>query len=148
MTYDPNAYYRSPHQPVPQPKPKRRVWPWVLGGTFLALFLCVGGLTAALGGGAKAVQHEQASRTADVHIVSCGKTVIDTVEVSYTLTNSDSVSRTYLPQFQIKDRAGTIVGEANDVTPEIGAGQSFKGKAVGTVDDSAGTKFTCLLASA
>jgi hypothetical protein len=141
-------YYYDRQQFGGPSKPKRRVWPWILGGALVFLVLCVGGAIAALGGGVKAVQHEQASRTADVHISSCAKTVIGTVEVSYSLTNSDTIGRTYVPEFQVKATDGTIVGQATDVTPEVGAGQSFKGKAVGTVDDSAGSKFTCVLVSA
>lgn len=141
-------YYQNRQQFGGPTKPKRRVWPWVLLAVGAVIAVCAIGSVAVLGGGVHEMKKVQASRTADVRIVSCAKTVIGTVEVSYALTNSDSVSRTYLPEFQVKATDGTIVGQATDVTPEVGAGQSFKGKAVGTVDDSAGNKFTCVLISA
>lgn len=147
MTYDPSY---DPSRRVEfggRTKPKRRVWPWVLAVVLGVIAFCGVASVLALGGGVKAVQHEQASRTADVKMTGCRKTVIGTVEISYTLTNSDTVGRTYLPEFQVKDTGGTIVGQATDITPEVGAGQSYKGKAVGSLDDEAG-KFTCVLVSA
>lgn len=143
MVYDP---YYAPN-PTNQPlRRKRRAWPWILA-TVLAVCGIGSVVTfAAIGGGVKAVQQETQSRTADITISGCSKTVIGTVEVAYTLTNSATVSRVYLPEFRLETADGTIVGQAADITPEVPAGKSYKGKAVGTIDDGAG-KFTCKLVS-
>lgn len=143
MVYDQFNVPNPTNQPL---RRKRRVWPWIL---LVVLLVCGGGSVlaiTAIGGGAKVIQQETASRAADITVTGCTKTIISTVEVSYTLTNSATVSRTYLPEFRLQTADGTIVGQAADVTPEVPAGSTYKGKAVGTIDDAA-KKFTCKLVS-
>jgi hypothetical protein len=45
-------YYQDRVQFGGPSKPKRRAWPWVLLGTGLLLFVCIGGIVAATGGNA------------------------------------------------------------------------------------------------
>jgi hypothetical protein len=139
-----NYDYSSVH-----PK-KRKRWPWVLGA-LLAVVACAFGGVAVLGVGGAAVvnqvETEEANRTADVKITSCAKTIIDTVEVKYTIVNSGTTPRTYILDVEVKDDKGTRIGTANGLENEVKPGVTAKGTAVGTIEGGSG-KFTCSLVSA
>jgi hypothetical protein len=132
--------------PYQQAYPKRRrTWPWIVAAA--AFVFCVVGAIAAIagiGGTAAVIEKESESRAADINIGTCTKTIINTVEVNYTLTNSSSAGRSYMPEFRIVAWDKAILGSAHDFTPEVPAGSTYKGKAVGTIAEGA-EKFTCEL---
>lgn len=144
--------YEHPATAYPR---KRRVWPWILVGVLAVLGCLAGGLVLGLAGtgaaineGVKAVEAEAVDRQADVKIGKCDReTLLDVVEVSYTVTNSGDTPRTYVPTFDIVTADGTVVGQASDITSELAPGAVYKGKAVGAPSE-AGGKITCRLTSA
>lgn len=143
------AYNQVPRQTLglnPAPRRKRR-WPRVLVVVLVMLAACGIGASALIGGGAAAVQHSVASRTGDVTITSCGKSVVDTIEIGYKIHNSSVVTQTYLPEFNVLS-GSTIVGQASDIAENIPAGGDYAGRAVGMLDDGARTGLTCKLVSA
>ena len=99
---------------------------------------------AGIGGGAAVVQKAEEDRSKDITIKSCKAGEFGTVEVAYTIVNSSDTTQTYIPQFSVTAKDGTIVGEASDITSEVPAGKTYKGEAVGTVSGKPGT-VTCSL---
>ena len=117
----------------------------------IVLAVCGGGALAAfgiVGGGVATVEHESADRTADVTITGCEITVIDSIEVAYTIKNSSKSPRSYSPRFSVTTPDGTIVSDANDFTQSIAAGATYKGKAIGMLSDASNKRVTCKLVSA
>jgi hypothetical protein len=134
-----------PQYPAPRKSSAGKIALIVIG---LVLLVCSGlgiAAIAGVGGAASVVEQESTDRSDDLTITKCDTSELGLVEISYTIVNSSStVARTYLPQFTMVTNDGTIVGSAADVTAEIPPGGTFKGKAVGTIDDSAKRlKFTC-----
>lgn len=134
-----------PRRGTAYPK-RRKIWPWIVGAA-LALALCGLGSVVLLGAGTKAavdeIEQQQTQRTADVKITECGKSVQRLVEVSYTVTNSGTEARQYFPSFDLVDKNDIVIGSALDMTTELKPGETFKGKALGTV--SSNGKVTCRL---
>jgi hypothetical protein len=136
------------------PPKRRKRWPWVVLALVLVVGSCLGGGALLLGGtaavvneGVKAVESEAAARTDDVKMTKCARDQFGLVTVSYTVVNSGTEARSYLPQFDIVAADKTVIGQAADITQDIAPGATLKGKATGSVSEDSG-KITCRLASA
>lgn len=139
--------YVHPQQPVP---PRKRTGRTVLITLLIisaGAVLCAAGATALIGGAGTAVKHTSVSRFNDITVNGCEKTIIDTVEITYTAVNSGNATAHYFPRFDIRDAAGAVIGTATDFSPAVPAGGTFKGKAIGVLNtDAAG--FSCVLTGA
>lgn len=147
----------QPHSYLPaKPKIQRKrqpIWLWVI--LAVTLLACGGGFltfAGALRSDTKTVDQaprtttDEGDRKRDVTINACNRTIVDTVEVSYTIKNSSAESQSYTPHFQFVGTGDAVVGEAYDFANEIKSGQTFKGKAIGTVNASG--PFKCNLLDA
>lgn len=146
-------YHENYYQPQQTyPRPRRRVWPWILAA-FAVVALCggagllmLGGTAAVIDEGVKAVEQEAVDRATDVKMTKCSRDKFGMVTVSYSVVNSAAAARSYMPQFDIL--SGTVVvGQAADITQEIAPGATLKGRALGTIAEATG-KISCRLASA
>jgi hypothetical protein len=142
-------------QPYPTAAPKkRRTWLWVTlavvallcgGGTLLSI-ATLATADHAIKTTQTATAQRETDRKKDVTIKSCIRTVIDTVEITYQLKNSSTEVQSYTPHFQFTGDDEAVVGEAYDFVNDVKAGQTVKGKAIGTV--SASGPFKCNLIGA
>jgi hypothetical protein len=113
--------------------------------------LCVGGSVlamGAIGGGAAAVKHDSDSKVQDITITSCEVTVINSVEIAYTIVNHSKAPRSYMPRFRVTATGDAIVSDATDITQAVPAGATLKGKAVGMLAEADNGKLTCSLVDA
>jgi len=65
--------YPQPYPQAPyayQPPKKRPVWPWVLGGIFVVIFLCIGACVAFVGGVASNIDKETKREVEVIYAVS------------------------------------------------------------------------------
>jgi hypothetical protein len=65
--------YPQPYPQAPyayQPPKKRPVWPWVLGGIFVVVFLCIGACVAFVGGVASNIDKETKREVEVIYAVS------------------------------------------------------------------------------
>lgn len=129
-----NAPYvpQSPDYWVAQP-PKRRKWPIIVGAIVVAVFAACGLGVLALGGAAKEVHNQTVQQTNDIKMTSCKADEFGMVDVTYTITNSASVSETYVPHFQFQDASGAVIGDAYDISSSVAPGKVYKGKTTGTI---------------
>lgn len=141
-----------PYAPAPGPR-RRKVWPWivlalVVGGCLGGGALLLGGTAAVVNEGVKAVESAEATRKGDVKINGCKlDDALDLVTVTYTIVSTSTGRETYLPQFEVVAPNGDVIGNVGDITGEVPPGGTYKGKAVGSINEDA-AKFTCRLASA
>jgi hypothetical protein len=148
MTLDPNQ-----HGYVAA-RPRKRLWPWVVGALTLAL-LCGFGSVAMLGAGTAAVVNEveqqSISRTADITITKCETDTagdLSSVTIRYTIVNSADVARPYIPEFDVVAADGAVIGSATDFVQELKAGGTHRGKAMGLLSEGTKGKLTCKLRGA
>lgn len=141
--------YVHPQQPVPPRKRTGRTVAIVLGVIAVIIALCGVGAVVVIGGGATAVKHQAVVHAADVKITGCSPTVIDTMNITYTIVNSGSTPGHYLPRFEIRTDDDVVVGNATDFPPAVQPGQTYKGKAIGilNVDNTSGA-YSCILTGA
>jgi hypothetical protein len=78
----------------------------------------------------------------DVKLVSCTKTVIDTVEAELEVTNHSSKESNYTITLSIEDGSGAKVGDGFASTNNVDAGQVAHVKGVASLDTAA-PSFTC-----
>lgn len=142
----PGAPYGSPMPAAPKSHTVRTV---LIVLAVLAALCGVGAVacSALVGGGAAAVSHEQESRIADVTIGSCHTELGSVVYVDYTVVNNGTTSRTYTPSFDMVAADGSVIGQASDITSSLAPGKTYRGKAMGGLNDPL-AKFTCKLVSA
>lgn len=98
----PQGYYPQgmpPQGQYPQP-PKKKKWPWILGGILLVILLIVGGCIAVLAGVVKSVDDESKS-VVDVHYEVTGTGLASSV--LYTGDNMNSAQDTGVPLPWIRD---------------------------------------------
>jgi hypothetical protein len=143
---DPGNYPPTP----PPPARKSHTLRTVLIVLAVLAALCGGAgvlFVGAVGGTAKVVTDEQASRAGDITVDSCRAELGTIVYVQYTIVNSGTTSQTYIPQFDLIGTDGTVLGQASDITSDLAPGKTYKGKAMGTLSDRV-PAFTCKLVSA
>ncbi len=81
---------------------------------------------------------------ADVEIVSCAKTVIDTVEVALRVTNNSSKASDYTISIGIEDASGAKVGDGFASTSNVNPGQVANVEGFATLTGSP-SSFKCVL---
>lgn len=80
----------------------------------------------------------------DVEVVSCAKTVIDTVDVALRVTNHTSKRSNYTMEISLEDTAGTKVGDGYASTNNVEPGQVANVSGVATLSGSPAS-FKCVL---
>ncbi len=78
----------------------------------------------------------------DVTLVSCTKTVIDTVDVQLDVTNHSSKESNYTMELSIEDSSGAKIGDGFASTDNVNPGQVAHVKGVATLDSEA-SQFSC-----
>lgn len=136
------------HYNTPAPAPKRGMSTGkIVLIIVLAVFgVCGGGvllISAMFGGAASVIEHDSNDRIKDVTITSCERTIIDTFEAAYTVTNTAKVPRTYVIEVEAIAADGTRLGSATGWENDVPSGGSAKGTAAGTIAEKG--KFTCRL---
>lgn len=100
----PNPYQGQPfpgYQPMPPAQPKKKKWPWILGGILVALFLLVGGCVALIAGAANEISDSidsassEAATPVDVKYRASGTAA--TVSITYTNASEDIAQETARP---------------------------------------------------
>jgi hypothetical protein len=133
------------------PKKARRWWIWVLVAGALMVMCAVGGV-ALIGAGGKAVvstvDREAADRQADIKITGCEVDSFGLATVTYTVHNSSSESRSYLPEFNVESKTGTVYGQAADVVNDLKPGKDYRGKAIGSTTLGGGKGVVCTVTGA
>jgi hypothetical protein len=113
----------------------------------------VGGLAACVtlvGGTAAVVDQEikqqEADRKSHVQLAGCQRTVIDSMEVTYTIVNSSDQPQDYALQIDVMKDETTRVGSAIGYEANVLPGAKVQGTAVGNVTGKG--KVVCILRDA
>lgn len=133
------------------PRKRSRAWVWVLVAAVLVV-ACGFGALALAGAGGKAVvdtvNQEAADRKADVKITGCSVDQFGLATVSYTIHNDSAEAVSYVPEFNIESKTGTVYGQAADIVNDLAPGKDYKGKAVAGATVDGGAKIVCTLTGA
>ncbi|MGW4634190.1 DUF4352 domain-containing protein [Nocardia sp. NPDC004415] len=123
----------APQQPYyPQPPRKRKVWPWVLGGFFLAVIALFGGCAALIGSAAEEVAKNEESRAS---AAPAGTEVRDG-KFSFTVTKVDPpVTTVGDNQFLQKTAQGEFILVYVDVANTSTVAQQYFGSNQKLIDD-------------
>ncbi len=116
---------------------------WVL----LPLVLVMGGCAPGVSGAPISTSAGSSVSQPVVKILDCKRSVIETAEVEYEITNSSELARSYIPEFEIMDSKGVRIGTAIAFENDVPPGKKVRGVAVGDMTGGDG-KFTCVLKSA
>lgn len=156
MTLPPSSGHPSWDSPPPQwnqgqapPPRKSNAWKWILGVIAAVLLCAIGGMVIAgigIGGAVKSVEKAETDRLSHVELTGCKRTIIDSIEVTYRITNRSDTQQSYMLEIDVtsgSERVGTATG-FEDAVP---AGGTANGTAVGTVTAENGA-LTCTLRSA
>ncbi|KAF0846312.1 DUF4352 domain-containing protein [Nocardia caishijiensis] len=133
MSYPQHTNPGAPQQPYyPQPPKKRKVWPWVLGGFFLAILALFGGCAALIGGAAKEVAENEQARSVAAPV---GTEVRDG-KFAFTVTRVDPPVHTVGDNPYLRKTAqGEFVLVHIDVTNTGDVAQQYFGSNQKLIDD-------------
>lgn len=146
----PPSYYGPP-----APQKKKRTLLWVLIGVLAGVLICGGATVVGLGALAgsaveeidKQIQYGSDEKRAATKITSCRVGPLGVVEVGYKVTNDTERVQSYLLTFEIKNAAGTRLGEADDAINGLAPGDTATDSAPSTVQNPK-KGFTCGLVRA
>jgi hypothetical protein len=128
------AYYGYPVPPMPPPRRRRRGLRITLAVAGLLVLAGVAGTVAYVvtRTGSKTINDINKEINAvktDIRITSCTldrNSVLSTVKIEWTVTNTGSRTRTYTPTFDVEDTNGTRLGQTIGLVTGLNPGQAVK----------------------
>lgn len=150
--------YAAPGYPAPQPgyplapPPKKTRWGLIIGIVAIVLLLACGGVVGCVAIVVKSakdsVEAELNAEKTDITIIDCAvedDRALPSVKVTWKVTNSGSISRTYAPTFVAESADGTRLGDGSDFVGGLQPGDTRTETSTILLDAPATGSVTCKL---